>query len=185
MASRSDAELVAIVTTDRNKYQQLAIEAAEHEIESRNISAERRDALQLKNLEHMQLVYDLDTRKVSSSVRFANFIVDIIVIFICNSIFAVLMSLTGIDTSAGTGVPLLFFLIVFCGYYVVMESEWQQTLGKMVTGTKVVTALDERPTLGDIVARTLCRLIPFDRVSFLFTQNGFHDSISKTMVVRK
>ena len=37
---------------------------------------------------------------------------------------------------------------------------------------------------GDIITRTFCRLIPFDRISFLFVKNGIHDYLSKTKVVK-
>ena len=53
-----------------------------------------------------------------------------------------------------------------------------------VTKTKVVKMNGEKPTDGDIITRTFCRLIPFDRLSFLFVKNGIHDFLSKTKVVK-
>ncbi len=65
-----------------------------------------------------------------------------------------------------------------------MEIKFQKTLGKFVTKTKVVKLNGEKPTNEDIITRTFCRLIPFDRISFLFVKNGIHDFLSKTKVVK-
>jgi hypothetical protein len=43
-----------------------------------------------------------------------------------------------------------------------------------------------RPPFGTMVLRSLCRLIPFEPFSFLGSDaRGWHDSITKTRVVRK
>ena len=44
--------------------------------------------------------------------------------------------------------------------------------------------MEKKPEQSDIISRSFCRLIPFDRVSFLFTKNGIHDFLSKTKVVK-
>ncbi|WP_349663302.1 RDD family protein [Cellulophaga lytica] len=54
-----------------------------------------------------------------------------------------------------------------------MEIKFQKTIGKFVTKTKVVKMNGEKPTDGDIMTRTFCRLIPFDRLSFLFVKTEF------------
>ncbi len=82
---------------------------------------------------------------------------------------------------------LIGYLIIFgtfIGYYAIMETKFQKTVGKYVTKTTVVKMNGEKPTNGDIVTRTFCRLIPFDRLSFLFMKNGIHDLLSKTKVVK-
>ena len=44
----------------------------------------------------------------------------------------------------------------------------------------------EKPGTQEILIRSLCRLIPFDAFSFLGAPDkGWHDSISKTYVVKK
>lgn len=69
-------------------------------------------------------------------------------------------------------------------YYFVFESLTQRSLGKYATNTKVVLINGEEPTKKDIFLRSLCRLIPFDALSFLGTNGkGWHDSLSKTYVV--
>ena len=74
-------------------------------------------------------------------------------------------------------------------YYLVSESLFGATLGKLITGTRVVDERGGRPTLGQIVGRTLCRFIPFEPFSVLFATDGqvrgWHDRIPRTYVVRK
>lgn len=70
-------------------------------------------------------------------------------------------------------------------YYFLMEAYMGgRTLGKMVTGSIVVNKQGELATPGNIAGRSLCRFIPFDNISFIFTR-GWHDSISDTYVVDK
>ena len=74
-------------------------------------------------------------------------------------------------------------------YYLLMESAFGLTVGKLVTGTRIVDEQGGRPTFGQIVGRTLCRMIPFEPFSLLFAGSGeargWHDSIPRTYVVRK
>jgi len=185
MANRSDQELITIVTTDRGKYQPLAIEAAEKEIEKRGISAERQEELQAQSYAAFQDTRHFESRQVDGGIRFVHFLVDSIVIIILFLMAVFGLAILGLEIEDESLTPLMTYCFVFLGYYICMECAWQQTLGKMITQTKVVTMTDDVPTNGDIIARTFCRLIPFDRLSFLFTRNGFHDSISKTTVIRK
>ena len=69
-------------------------------------------------------------------------------------------------------------------YFFLMEGLTLRTLGKYATNTKVVMQDGSVPTRQDILIRSLCRIIPFDALSFLGTNGkGWHDSISKTYVV--
>ena len=74
-------------------------------------------------------------------------------------------------------------------YYVPMEGLFGFTVGKLVTGTRVVNAQGGRPTWGQAFGRTLCRLIPFEPFSLFFSKDGevrgWHDSVPKTWVVRR
>lgn len=73
-------------------------------------------------------------------------------------------------------------IIVF--YYFIFESLTFISLGKYVTNTKVIMNNGDAPTPKDVLIRSLCRIIPFDGLSFLGTNGkGWHDSISKTYVV--
>lgn len=74
-------------------------------------------------------------------------------------------------------------------YYIVTEGVFGSTVGKLVTGTRVVDERGRRPSLGQIVGRSFSRLIPLDQLSAYFTEGGecrtWHDKLSKTRVVRK
>ena len=71
-------------------------------------------------------------------------------------------------------------------YYNVFEIFFARTVGKFITQTIVVNENGEKPNLETILVRTLCRLIPFELLSFLvMPARGWHDCISKTYVVNK
>lgn len=71
-------------------------------------------------------------------------------------------------------------------YYLVLESIFGRTMGKIITGSIVVNENGIKPNFGIIFKRTLCRLIPFDAFSFLSkSERIWHDSLSKTYVVEK
>lgn len=71
-------------------------------------------------------------------------------------------------------------------YYNVFEIFSARTIGKFITQTIVVDENGEKPNHERILVRSLCRLIPFEMFSFLgMPARGWHDSISKTYVVKK
>lgn len=74
-------------------------------------------------------------------------------------------------------------------YYTGMEGLFGVTIGKLVTGTRVVDAQGRRLTFYRGLLRSLCRFIPFDALSLLFSDDdvrrAWHDSITKTYVVRR
>lgn len=74
-------------------------------------------------------------------------------------------------------------------YYISMEGVFGFTVGKLVTGTRVVNEQGGRPNWGQIVGRSFSRLIPFEPFSLLLANDGecrgWHDSLAKTYVVRK
>lgn len=133
----------------------------------------------------------------SKSNRFANYIIDLIlftaiaaVIMIAAVVIAELMesekALQIIDDFENIN-PILDRLItgiVFMLFYVTLEGLTQQTVGKLITKTKVVLENGEKPSVETIIIRSLCRMIPFNAFSFLGNSSrGWHDTISKTYVV--
>lgn len=85
------------------------------------------------------------------------------------------------DYGVGIGAMLL--------YYIPLEGFFGFTVGKLITGTRVVNEDGGRPRWGQIVGRTFARLIPFEPFSVLFSNHkerrGWHDSLPKTYVVRR
>lgn len=133
-----------------------------------------------------------DDMLAPKGLRLANYIIDVLAVY---SIFIVLAFIIGIVIAAMGGNPSelanapdwkynVSFVILYFLYCVAWESYGGRTLGKLITGTMVVTEQGDIPETQNIAVRTLCRLIPFDNFSFLFG-TGWHDSISGTRVVRK
>ena len=112
--------------------------------------------------------------------RLSNRIIDIFAIYILLIISYFFAFLFGAPSMA-----ILGFIIYIIGYYVVCESIWGKTLGKVITNTKVVDREGNKPSFLRILGRSCARWIPFEIFSFLFGgfPVGWHDSLSKTFVV--
>jgi uncharacterized RDD family membrane protein YckC len=89
--------------------------------------------------------------------------------------------------------PELFVYVVVAGaYYLVLEGLWGRTLGKMVTGIRVVTDTGDKPGLGRIFGRTLLRpidaiggyLLAFLVAVFSVRRQRIGDHAAGTLVVR-
>ena len=79
---------------------------------------------------------------------------------------------------------LLFDAVIVVFYFFILESLTFRSLGKYVTNTKVIMNNGAEPTPKNILIRSLCRIIPFDALSFLGEKGkGWHDAFSKTYVV--
>lgn len=59
-----------------------------------------------------------------------------------------------------------------------------RTVGKLLTGTKVVDEHGNPPSWRKVAGRTLLRLVPLEWISFLSGRPGFHDWESGTLVVQ-
>ncbi|WP_306353327.1 RDD family protein [Flavobacterium sp. '19STA2R22 D10 B1'] len=75
------------------------------------------------------------------------------------------------------GIPVAFL------YYMIFETLTSRSIGKYITGTKVVMEDGSKPTKTAVFYRTVSRCIPFETLTFLLSARGWHDSISKTYVV--
>ncbi|WP_225585118.1 RDD family protein [Flavobacterium sp. MDT1-60] len=186
MSNKTDEELIKIVTVNRTKYQESAIDAAEKEIDLRQIDASKFEKITAKVELENQVIKKIENNTVGARIRFVNFIIDFIVIFILYCIIVpVLETFLPLVGRAQLSIYRLGSLVFFVAlYYIPLEYGFQKTLGKIITKTKVVTLEGNKPELIDIISRTFCRLIPFDRFSFFYSRNGFHDAISRTKVVK-
>jgi len=186
MFERTDEELIKIVTVERDKYNPTAIEAADAEVEKRNIETSEFEKIRVKATAEKEQREKVDSNVVGSGIRFMNFLIDFIVWLVLAFIITFIIGLFIQPTDQGM-ISLIGYILIFgtfIAYYAIMEIKFQKTIGKFVTKTKVVKMNGEKPTDGDIITRTFCRLIPFDRLSFLFVINGIHDFLSKTKVVK-
>jgi uncharacterized RDD family membrane protein YckC len=139
-----------------------------------------------------------EIKPASQGKRFINFFVDNIVITIFVQIGSILLGMMyAIVKVSGGGqitqedLTILQIIGFFWGiagtlaYYILMESLFQRTVAKFLTGTIVVDSSGLRPTFKQILGRSLARCIPFEPFSFFGKQPpiGWHDSLSKTLVV--
>ncbi len=78
-----------------------------------------------------------------------------------------------------------FYFVMFF-YYLTFEAYNGQTIGKRITKTEVVNKYGTKPSLLKIIFRSFLRLIPIDSLSYLFgSEQGFHDKLSSTRLVKK
>lgn len=72
-------------------------------------------------------------------------------------------------------------------YYTFFEGLFGFTIGKLITNTRVVDEQGNRLSFGRAALRSLCRFIPFEPFSLLFSDDdvrrGWHDSLAKSYVV--
>ena len=126
--------------------------------------------------------------------RFLNYIIDLIVQYGISfgvGVFAYLLSewaglyaLENWINSMGIVEEYLLGYGIVLIYYTLIEGITNRSLGKYITGTKVVMLNGEPPKFVDVLARSLGRLIPFEAFSFLGDSGrGWHDTLSKTYVV--
>jgi len=186
MSERTDEELIKIITAERDSYNPFAIEAAESEIEKRNIDTSKFEEIREKTTTEKELKKKVDSNVVGSGIRFLNFIIDFITGMILATIIGFIFSILIVLNDSFLAQLFVYFMFfgIFFFYYSIMEIKFQKTVGKFVTKTKVVKLDGEKPNTSDIITRTFCRFIPFDRISFLFVRNGIHDYLSKTKVVK-
>ena len=120
-------------------------------------------------------------------VRFINYLIDCLFLamvasVIINLFMPEMMPKSVGDVSSGMFISLLYPLQF--AYYLVAEYFFGKTLAKLVTKTYVTTEYNEKPGFTAILIRTLCRYIPFEYISFLWSRVGWHDKFSKTYVVK-
>ena len=86
----------------------------------------------------------------------------------------------------------LFSVVVVFAYYFFGEYLFGKTIGKWICHTHVILEKEDSPIAKCIAKRTLARFIPYESISFLFTnidKNGnmaylWHDTLSHTRVIR-
>lgn len=125
--------------------------------------------------------------------RFFNWVVDTAASYFLAAVVGIAVVLVGGDPAMAWLEGLGFWgeqalgMAIMLVYYIPQEAFFGCTLGKLITGTRVVDEKGEKPTLKRAFLRTICRFIPFDAFSVAFTDppRGWHDSLAKTYVVRK
>jgi len=138
----------------------------------------------------------VERKKASLGIRFAHLIIDRIVVYALFFFFGVFSSLTYellniqffsniTDEMAGMSKlqDILITSFVYFFYLLLMEYFTKgRTVGKYITGTKVISTDGLEPTFQDYFIRNISRFVPFDALSF-FGENGWHDNWSDTRVI--
>ena len=133
----------------------------------------------------------------SQNQRFLTAILDNLILYAINlgvgsALGIFFFGLLGIEINARNEAAwnLIFWVIGICNvllYFAVLEATTGRTIGKFITGTRVVSEKGGKPSFKQILGRTFCRLIPFEALSFLGNKGfpiGWHDSIPGTRVVK-
>lgn len=112
--------------------------------------------------------------------RFLNFIIDagivIMLIVLFNNFFLIPKIIHE------SGLHKIFDIILIFTYFYGLESSIGQTVGKMITKTRVTGESCETPTTQQMLTRTFSRFIPLEPVLYIGGK-WLHDSLSKTRVV--
>ena len=146
----------------------------------------------------MARILQVVTRNKADKIyRFINYIVDfiisILIIWVLIAVYALLkhfvsgveLEQTAYDLERVNGfldrvVTLLLYAFIM---FLTEKITNGRSLGKLLTGTKVIKTDGSTLTTDDLLKRNFSRAIPFDGFSFL-GNNGWHDSWSDTRVVR-
>lgn len=121
--------------------------------------------------------------------RLGNHIIDTVVIqlVIVGIITFAIMVVNLEDRGPASVVGMIGAISLYVVYFLVLETLFGTTVGKMITGTKVVNKEGNKPRFLQVLGRSFARYIPLEFISFLFHKYpvGWHDSLSGTYVVRK
>ena len=116
----------------------------------------------------------------SAGQRFLTYLIDLVIYYVIIFVFGLIIGMTS------EGILAIIPLLAFFAYYAVMEHMLGQTVGKIVTKTKVIKRNNKKANFLNIFSRSILRLIPFDSFSYLFgTEQGFHDLLSGTKLIIK
>ena len=142
--------------------------------------------------EILDLPYDEPQEEVELDIadggrRFANYLIDRILSQVLAGGAIVLFESAPKPFEENTSYEVMSFALIYLlifGYYTVMEGVFNgKTLGKFITRTRAVREDGSSLDWEKAALRSVCRLIPFDALSFMFADVGWHDKLSKTRVV--
>ena len=123
---------------------------------------------------------------VEKGIRFGYYIIDVVFIYMLAFIIGFASVVAGADatTLADPIMSRVFGLLIFVGYYLILESTTGTTLGKMILGYTVINQYAEKPSFLNSLGRNFARAVPFEAFS-CFSERGWHDTWSNTYVVKK
>jgi uncharacterized RDD family membrane protein YckC len=133
-------------------------------------------------------------RTVNPGKRFGHFFIDLIIFQVVVIFVQYLLNIAylevGPHSSLGLKIVMISQLFGFLLYpllYFICEYKWQQTPGKFLTKSVVINEYGNKPSLNEIITRSVIRLVPFEAFSCLGGKYsyGWHDRWSDTFVVKQ
>jgi uncharacterized RDD family membrane protein YckC len=120
----------------------------------------------------------------SKTKRLANFAIDFCILI--TGVFALISYLAIENAWMWFFEDLYLFQVIgIISYYFLFEWIFGRTPGKFITRTKVVAVSGNKPNFGQILGRTLARIVPFEVLSFLGKNSlWWHDRWSNTLVTQ-
>ena len=119
----------------------------------------------------------------STGQRAGAFVLDFLFYLASAFVVGIVLAVAGLASLVEGMDENLVGLLLYALYYIIQEAQGGRTLGKVIMGTKAVSEDGSPLRFAQAVKRTLCRLIPFEALSFLAVERGWHDSMSGTRVV--
>lgn len=151
------------------------------------------DAIKKQEFEALEIQKQVLRKTVSLEKRLLNHLIDLVCIYLFSIVFGTILgfilgilwpSSLSVFEEDNRVVNYLFGFLVSMMYYTFLEFTTGRTVGKYITKTRVTTINGDIPGFGTILLRSLCRLIPFEALSFFGAdQSGWHDKLSKTTVI--
>ena len=138
----------------------------------------------------------IEYTEASKGQRFLNYLVDYFIMYFVvaygTSYILMQILLAASPTAAynlfnGNEVFASYIIALFNHllYYTCCENFFRgHTLGKLVTGTRVIREDGEELTFKDAFLRSLSRLVPFEALSIWFGNGMWHDVWTKTKVIK-
>jgi uncharacterized RDD family membrane protein YckC len=136
------------------------------------------------------ILVDLQPRLVHANTgkRLANYFIDLVIFYLLFFVGALALFVASPDTAEGSSDTAntlwlrLFAMLTYGLYMGLLEGVFKgRTVGKFITGTKVVNEDGSPISFSTALARGFCRIVPFEPLSAF--GNPWHDKWNKTYVI--
>ncbi len=128
--------------------------------------------------------FNIEDNLASKGKRLGNYVIDRIIVQGLSYALIFGVASSNMGESEMTGMIIVAALGLWIIYYSLFEAFTGKTIGKLITGSKVVNVDGSPISVGQAFGRTFSRIIPFEAFSFLGQKGiGWHDSLSDTRVI--
>jgi uncharacterized RDD family membrane protein YckC len=131
----------------------------------------------------------VDNHRATKGQRFANYIIDLISFYIIYFMFTGILLIISpafnhwVSNSSELSQRFVGILSYISYCFLIESITGGRSIGKLITGTKVIMIDGSKPKVGNFFVRNIIRgIILVDQLSF-FGENGLHDSWSETRVI--